>query len=114
MTRREFSRRIKLKAWDRCGGKCESCKVKLVVGKYAYDHVLPDALQGEPTLENCEVICTVCHGAKTPDDVRRIRKADRQRAGHVGAKRPPKGVIPGSKASGWKKKMDGTVVRREQ
>ena len=114
MPRREFSRRVKLAAWDRCGGRCEKCDVKLTVSRYAYDHVLPCALDGDPTLENCEVICNSCHGAKTPQDVRQIRKADRQKALHVGAKRMPRAVIPGSKASMWKKKLDGTVVRREQ
>jgi hypothetical protein len=41
-----------------------------------------------------------------------IAKVKRVHQKHIGAKRP-KGIIPGSKNSKWKRKMDGTVVRRD-
>jgi 5-methylcytosine-specific restriction endonuclease McrA len=112
MSRREFSAKVKVAAFERSGGHCESCTARLHVGRFAYDHVLPDALGGEPVLSNCEVICDACHGAKThKSDVPRIAKMKRQRVAHLGAK--PKGRgFPCSRASGFKKKLDGTVVRR--
>lgn len=108
MARREFSQRTKLKAFDRACGKCERCGIKLLPATgIEYDHIVPDALTGLNDLENCRVLCSGCHKDKTRNDVRQIRKADRQRAKHVGAgqSRWPK--------SRFKRKMDGTVVDRE-
>ena len=69
---------------------------------------------GEPTLKNCEVLCLNCHGAKTTkQDVPRIAKAKRVERNHVGARATPKAILPGSKASKFKKRLDGTVVLRE-
>lgn len=92
MSRREFSAKIKDQAFKRAAGKCENkaCGLPLVVGKFAYDHILPDALGGKPELANCMVICTPCHAAKTGQrDVPMIRKADRQRRAHIGANVEP-------------------------
>lgn len=87
--RREFSSKIKVAAFRRADGRCEKCSVRLSVGKFAYDHRIPDAMGGEPTLDNCEVLCTACHSAKTRTvDVPRIAKARRQAAKHIGIKRP--------------------------
>ena len=83
--RQNFSRKVKAQAILRANGCCEACGGKLKVGEAEVDHVLPDALGGEPVLENARVLCRVCHVGKTGDDIRRIRKADRQRDKHTGA-----------------------------
>lgn len=89
--RREFPKSVRLAAWNRCGGNCEGCGAKLYHGKYQFDHERPDGLGGEPTLENCRVLCTACHGAKTHGEDRpRMAKADRQRAKHLGLYPPTK------------------------
>ena len=78
--RREFPRSVKRDAAARCGGKCEACGKRLRFGEYNYDHDLPDFLGGEPTLENCKVLCMVCHKAKTKAvDTPRIVKSRGQR-----------------------------------
>ena len=111
--RREFSPKVKGQAFARADGRCEKCTAYLIAGKYHYDHVTADALGGKPTLANCEVLCTNCHSEKTrKQDVPRIAKKNRQHLKHIGAKAPSKRPIPGSKASRWKKRMDGTVERR--
>lgn len=111
--RREFPRRVKLAAFERAGGRCEGCTARLMPGKFEYDHRIPCALGGEPTLANCVVRCTACHGVKTAHkDVPDIARAKRRQARHVGARTPPRHVIPGSKLSRWKKRLDGTVVER--
>jgi 5-methylcytosine-specific restriction enzyme A len=114
VARREFSAKTRQQAYERAGGHCETCTAPLRPGHIHYDHVLPDWMGGEPTLGNCAVLCTACHGAKTAgEDVPRIAKAKRQRINHVGAqvKRGP--PIPGSKRSPWKRRMDGTIVPRK-
>ena len=114
--RTEFPQSVRAKAALRCKGRCENreCNTRLPDGGYHYDHVIPDALGGEPTLENCEVLCLPCHRAKTTrSDVPRIAKAKRQEAKSKGTQRLG-APIPGSKRSGWRKRLNGTVERRSQ
>jgi 5-methylcytosine-specific restriction protein A len=109
--RREFSRKTRAEVHLRAGGCCEACGAKLKVGEGEYDHILPNELGGEPTADNCRLICMVCHKAKTAEDIRRIRKADRQRDRHSGALKPSSRPVLGSRASGVRKRMDGSVER---
>jgi 5-methylcytosine-specific restriction endonuclease McrA len=110
--RREFSAKVKVAAFERAANHCEECTAVLSVGRFHYDHIIPDALGGEPTLENCAVLCHACHGAKTAKkDVPQIAKAKRVARKHTGAHRP-KSTIPGSKGHWLKRKLDGTTVRR--
>lgn len=111
MPRREFSRKTRAQAFERAAGCCEGCGAKLKVGEAEYDHVLPCELGGDNGLENCEVICVPCHKEKTADDVKRIRKSDRQRDSLSGAKKPKGRPIPGSKRSGIRKRFNGDVER---
>jgi len=111
--RREFSTKVRVAAFQRCDGRCEKCGARLMPGKFAYDHILPDWLGGEPTLENAQVLCDPCHSEKTHGQDRpRINKTQRQHARHIEAKAPSRNPLPGSKASGWKRKMNGEWVRR--
>lgn len=87
----EFSKKVRGLAFARCKGKCEECGATLKVGEGEYDHVIPLALNGESTLDNCQVLCRPCHrdpGAKTADDVKRIAKAKRSEGKHIGVIQP--------------------------
>jgi 5-methylcytosine-specific restriction enzyme A len=87
----EFSKKVRGLAFARCKGKCEKCGAVLKVSEGEYDHVIPLALTGESTLDNCQVLCRPCHrdpGAKTADDVKRIAKAKRTEAAHRGITAP--------------------------
>lgn len=80
MSRREFSKSVKIQAFARAKGICENeaCGAVLLPHKMAYDHLIPDALGGEPRLDNCQVLCLPCHGEKTAKhDVPTIAKAKR-------------------------------------
>ncbi|MGX9980666.1 HNH endonuclease [Methylobacterium fujisawaense] len=88
MPRREFSKSVQRDAFVRADGKCEGCGAKLSVGKFAYDHINPDGLTGEPTLENCQVLCSPCHRAKTDKDIGDIARAKRRSDKHMGVKDP--------------------------
>lgn len=92
MARREFPRKIRAAAIDRAAGHCEKCKAVLKPGEAEVDHILPDVLGGEPILSNAMVLCGVCHKAKTGDDIRRTRKADRQHDRATGAIRPKQSI----------------------
>ena len=112
--RREFPKKVKVAAFQRADGRCEECTAPLAVGKFHYDHRIPDALGGKPTLENCTVLCLSCHSVKTTqEDVPTIAKSNRVRSKHLGANAPSRRPLPGGKNSPFKIKIGGAVVRRE-
>ncbi len=111
MSRREFSNYVKAQAAIRANGKCEQCTARLLTGGYHYDHDTPDALGGEPTLDNCKLLCKACHSLKTTRaDAPNIAKAKRRERKHLGIRK--RSTFPCSKDSPWKKTVDGRVVRR--
>ena len=62
---------------------------------------------------NLQVLCAPCHGTKTAKrDAPQLAKAKRIQARHVGAWRPAE-PMRGSRASPWKRRLDGSVVRRQ-
>lgn len=110
--RDEFPAKVRTAAFKRANGHCEGCPALLYAGKFHYDHIIPAALGGAPTIDNCQVLCTACHGTKTSkSDVPRIAKAVRQHQKHIGARRSAR-PMAGSRASKWKRRMDGTTERR--
>ncbi len=118
--RTEFPQSVRKAAFIRCciNGdqkgvpQCESCGNVLRSGGIIYEHVQPDGLGGEPTLENCKVHCIVCAHVKTvTEDNPRMQKADRILKASFGLKRKSR-PMPGSRASGWKRKLNGQVERR--
>lgn len=79
--RQEFTLKIRKAAFRRCckNGKphCEGCGNE-IRGVTIYEHVIPDGLGGEPTLDNCKVHCKTCADVKTfTEDNPRMQKADR-------------------------------------
>lgn len=95
MSRTEFTRKTKNEALRRAEFKCEAtgptfgfkpgqrCNCSLSLG-VQFDHVIPDQLGGDASLENCMALCVQCHKFKTRDDIKRIRKSDRQRDRNTG------------------------------
>ena len=113
-TRRgSISGRRKLAIWEREHGKCMVCATKLLPGKFIFEHVRPLGLGGEDTDDNIRLTCKGCASEKTKADMAAITKAKRQKAAHLGLKKS-KTPLPFGRGSKFKKKMDGTVVRREQ
>jgi hypothetical protein len=72
MNRRlEFTAATKREAFARSGGICEchripwlkrpdGCGVRLVAGGIFYEHVAPDAIRPDNSLENCAVLSRTC------------------------------------------------------
>ena len=119
LTRTEFPLAVKKAAFARACKrdgmpKCEApgCGRIIRAGHLRYEHIHPDGLGGEPTLENCGVWCDVCADRKTfTEDNPRMQKADRVLKATFGLKRKSR-PMPGSRASKFKRKMNGTVERR--
>ena len=92
---------------------CHICKSPIDVefSTWEAEHVVPHALGGQDTTDNLAPVHWRCHLPKTKNDVRMIAKGKRVRDKRLGLKRS-KNPMLGSKRSGWKKKMNGTVERR--
>jgi 5-methylcytosine-specific restriction endonuclease McrA len=90
MPRDEFSRKVKAEIVARAAGKCERCGAVLKKGEGHCDHILPDILGGPNKAANGQLLCVPCHKTKSDDDIRRVRKADRQRDKATGAGRTKK------------------------
>lgn len=102
--RKEFSRSVRVAAWKRTDGHCQAC-TRPCGPDARFDHIIADALGGQPTLENCQLICRWCHDAKTfGNDVPAIARAKRREARHLGIRQSRNPI------RGWRK-FDGTPVR---
>lgn len=105
-----FPPRVRLRILLRQDGRCALCPCK-IIGSFVCDHKVALINGGENRESNGQAICRDCDKAKTAADVAvKAKTADMAKAAH-GLKKP-KTIIPGSKASGWKHKMDGTWERR--
>lgn len=122
MARREFSTAVYAQIVNRAMNAnghivCEGCGLVLGKKPYHIDHTIADAL----VLDKSRALTAAdgkllgvkcCHAPKTKIDVRNIAEAKRREAVHHGFKRRSGPPMPGTKASGLKKCMDGTVQRR--
>lgn len=95
---------------------CHVCKAPIDVVKnpsaWQADHIRRWAEDGEDTAENLWPICLPCHAPKSANDTTEIAKGKRQGANHYGLKEKRGPAMPGTKRSGWKKKINGETVRR--
>ncbi len=110
--RMEFPVKVRKAAYDRSGGICEcGCGVPFGKERVEYDHDIPAYHGGKPTLENCRALRWSCHKVKTAQDMQAIKKTRRIIKKQRGLT-AQKATIPGSKNSHFKKKLDGTVIKR--
>ncbi len=95
MARREFTRAVRVAVVKRCTRNgvlyCEGCGLPTKL--FQIDHIRPDGLLGEPTLENAQLLCQPCWSIKNPQDTTAIAKAKRREAAALGAKAAPKTPI---------------------
>lgn len=97
--RREFPNSVKRAARERAGGICEchrvpqlptfrkGCGCSLGPGNTFYEHIDPDGLCGEPSLENAAVLVKTCWSIKTSTyDIPKVAQAKRRqdRASGIG------------------------------
>lgn len=114
MTRRHISTKLRVIVFERAGGRCSICRLKIDAGQdWDLSHDIPLALGGADDETNWSPAHRRCHRTITrEEDMPRIAKAKRSQAVHIGAKRS-KNPMPGGKRSSWRKRMNGTVERRE-
>lgn len=105
--------RVQERVWLRCGGRCQlECGRKLFPGdKWEIDHKHALINGGEHRESNLRLVCVPCHRIKSDEDVAEKALVSKKRQKHIGIKRTSR-PMPGSKASGLRRRMDGTVERR--
>lgn len=120
---RYFSKQVKRQALERSGGKCEAVgplyglqegvRCNAPLNRYVeFDHIVLWANSRDSSLDNAACVCATCHRFKsTKHDMPKAAKTVRQRDKHAGI-RSARAVLPGSRKSRWKRRMDGTVVER--
>jgi hypothetical protein len=112
--RKHLSTTARLRIFEAAKGVCHLCGLKITAGEeWDVSHAIPLAIGGPDDETNRLPAHRRCHRQHTAEvDAPRIAKTKRQHAAHIGAKAPSRNPLPGSKTSGWKKKMNGEWVRR--
>jgi hypothetical protein len=106
--------RVKIRIWFKYEGRCAKCTRKIPAGETPqYDHILALCNSGQNRESNIQLLCEWCHSAKTKTDVAEKSLAYRKMSSHIGITRKPKGrPMPGTRASGIRRRLNGTVERR--
>jgi 5-methylcytosine-specific restriction protein A len=97
-------------------GRCPECGQKLqtkghIPVQFIDEHDLPLWAGGTNELQNRGLVCRPCAKDKTIREAPQLAKSRRVRDKAIGAKKS-RNPLPGSKASGWRHRMDGTWERR--
>lgn len=80
----EIPPRVKLRIFERCGGKCGLTGKRLSVGEFDYDHIKRLRDGGEHRESNIHVVWRPTHREKTAAENSAGAKADKIRAKHLG------------------------------
>lgn len=105
--------RVRLRVWERCRGLCHRCGRLIRAGeKWTLEHLVAIILGGRNAEDNMGLTCRNCLVPKNAEDMAAKSKIARIQKRHLGVKTRKGPPMPGTKASGLKKRFDGTVERR--
>ena len=105
--------RLKLRILSRQGFSCAHCGNGFTAAvKPEFDHITAIINGGSNSEGNIQALCIPCHGKKTAQDVAQKATDYRIRKKHLGIGTGKKALIPGSKGTRFKRKIDGTIVPR--
>lgn len=86
--------RVRLRVFERCGGKCALSGRKIQVGdEWDLDHVTPLSMGGRHAETNLQVVWRPAHREKTAEEAKDRAKAKRLHAKHFGYFPPSKARI---------------------
>lgn len=106
--------RVKLRLFDKVCGFCQGpCGRWLGTGDKPFhaDHIKALINGGENRESNLQILCDWCHADKTVADVAVKSATYKTRARHLGI-RAARSSFQTNRNGQFKKRMDGTVVRR--
>jgi 5-methylcytosine-specific restriction protein A len=113
-TRKRLSTKDRVRIFELAKGVCHLCDGKITTGQsWEVSHAVPLEMGGADEIQNMFPAHKACHAAQTAKiDIPMIAKAKRRQARHLGIKKHTSRPMPGSRASGWKRKFNGSVERR--
>lgn len=110
--RKALTDQQRLKLFIREGGTCCICRFQIIGHKEAWDeHIKPLWRDGTNVMSNRGVAHRRCALQKSAKEAEERAKGRRVAQKHFGAKRS-KRPMAGSRASKWKKHLDGSVSER--
>lgn len=111
--RRKMTPSRALKIWEAHGGKCLFCRLLIDGARedWYVEHIRALELGGEDTDENCAPAHYYHKPEKDAEDHSLAARAKRQKRALLGIKKPKGRPLPGSRASGIRRRMDGTIER---
>lgn len=114
--RGRLTKKQRLAVYENNGGRCHICGQRIRGGEaWEADHYKKAVAQGGTSnIEDFKPAHKGCHAVKTKADNKATNKAKRVKQKHLGIWEPKGKPMPGSKRSKWKRKMDGTIERRDK
>lgn len=106
--------RVRDRVLDHVDRRCHACgrRINPLRESWTCEHLIALINGGENREANLGATCSICLPAKNAADVALKSKIATKRKKARGIKRRPCRPMPGSVASGWRKRMDGSVERR--
>jgi len=104
--------RVKIRVFLKFAGICCECGTKIGGKRWICDHRTAIINGGQNRERNLGPIHESCDKSKTAADVEEKARIYRKTAKELGVTLKKSRPMPGSRASGWKRKIDGTVVKR--
>jgi 5-methylcytosine-specific restriction protein A len=102
--------RVRWRVFKAAGRRCAHCLRLLRIGaRFTCDHIIALINGGENRETNLQILCDWCDPAKTAADVRQKAKVYRAGSKQFRGFRESGRPLPGSRASGIRKRMDGGV-----
>lgn len=105
--------RVKARVFLAKNGRCHRCTRKIPTGQqWTCEHLRALVNGGENRERNLDVTCDWCLPIKNAEDVAEKSEVYGSQLRHLGIKKRKGPPLAGTKASGLRKRMDGTVERR--
>lgn len=107
----EFPSGVRNDALRRANGRCEACGTLLRPGRIQIDHKKAVAFGGKPVLSNAQVLGDCCYTPKNANDNAAAKRSNRITRKNAGIRTKQGRPLPGTRASGIRKRMNGNVER---
>lgn len=102
--------RVRVRVFDDKDGRCHRCGRKIAAGEtWTCEHLTALINGGANRESNLDVTCSWCLPEKNAEDVAEKSRVAVRRKSHLGVKARKGRPLAGTRASGIRKRMDGTV-----
>lgn len=114
--RRRITAALRVRVFDAAKGCCHLCGLPIdpLRERWDVEHVKPLWLGGADNETNMRPAHDRCHADKTATEAAPRAKSTRIRARHIGARKRKRPSFQTNRDGPYRKKMDGTVVRRKE